>query len=91
MRSVRICVSGERLHTDSTPEKTDLEKIARLLNVAYLPPPDASGIPGLRRFLPGCRSMRNTQNTRYSQTLIKAGGALPRIDKLDVSFGDERE
>nr|VFK65701.1 MAG: hypothetical protein BECKUNK1418G_GA0071005_106813 [Candidatus Kentron sp. UNK]VFK72535.1 MAG: hypothetical protein BECKUNK1418H_GA0071006_112013 [Candidatus Kentron sp. UNK] len=30
-------------------------------------------------------------NTRYSQTLIKAAGALPRIEKADVRFGDERE
>nr|VFJ86992.1 MAG: hypothetical protein BECKH772A_GA0070896_100024 [Candidatus Kentron sp. H]VFJ94922.1 MAG: hypothetical protein BECKH772C_GA0070978_1000151 [Candidatus Kentron sp. H]VFK07295.1 MAG: hypothetical protein BECKH772B_GA0070898_107621 [Candidatus Kentron sp. H] len=41
-------------NTDSTPKKTDLEKIAKLLDVQYQPPLDPGDVQSLNKSLPGC-------------------------------------
>nr|VFJ57749.1 MAG: hypothetical protein BECKDK2373B_GA0170837_106820 [Candidatus Kentron sp. DK] len=44
-------------NTDPTPQKTDLEKIAKLLDVQYQPPLDAGDIQSLNKSLPGYQAI----------------------------------
>lgn len=54
------------------PEKTDLEKVAELLNVEILPPLDANAIQSLHKSLPGYQAVADDA-ARFAQ---KHGEAL---------------
>nr|VFJ57552.1 MAG: hypothetical protein BECKFW1821B_GA0114236_10352 [Candidatus Kentron sp. FW] len=67
---------------DSTPEKADLEKIAKLLDVQYQPPLDAGDIQSLNKSLPGYQAITDD----IARFVEKHGGTLNLDPDVLVSF-----
>jgi len=71
-------------NTDPTPGKTDLEKVAKLLSVEYLPPLDAGDIQGLHRALPGYQAIADDTARlvkKHGQTLNLEPAVLSSLEQ----------
>ena len=66
------------------PEKTDLEKVAELLNVEILPPLDANDIQSLHKALPGYQAVADDA-ARFVQ---KHGATLRLGDDVHAALHD---
>lgn len=56
------------------PEKTDLEKVAELLNIEYLPPLDGSAAQSLHKALPGYQAVADD-----AARFVRKHGAVLRL------------